>query len=234
MGISSPLPAAPAASPFATKAAAAEVHGGLSSPSKMPGTSYGIPAQACRVGHALHGVPGTVCESCYALKNAYNFPDSKVAYARRLASLQDPLWVEAMVRALRATPQDKGQRFHRWHDSGDLQGLWHLQNIVAVAAATPHVQHWLPTREYGIVSAFVAQGGVFPENLCVRLSDAFIDEQGSKAERLALRLNVTSSGVHSTPQEGARVCPAPQQGGKCGDCRSCWRRDVPRVSYHIH
>jgi hypothetical protein len=40
--------------------------GGLSNPSKMPSKSYGLPAQACKVGGQLRAVKGSTCENCYA------------------------------------------------------------------------------------------------------------------------------------------------------------------------
>ena len=38
------------------------------------------------------------------------------------------------------------------------------------ASLTPTVSHWLPTREYRIVSDYVAAGGEIPENLNIRFS----------------------------------------------------------------
>ena len=50
---------------------AKEITGGLSVPSKMPGYSYGIPAQACKTGSKLVGVKGSVCEHCYEIGRAH-------------------------------------------------------------------------------------------------------------------------------------------------------------------
>ena len=33
---------------------------------------------------------------------------------------------------------------------------------------------------------------------------------------------------------GQATCPAPKQGGKCGDCRQCWDPAVKIVSYGKH
>ncbi len=68
-----------------TVKAATEIMGSLGFPSKMPGTSYGIPATACNVGRKLHAVPDTVCSDCYALKANYKYPSVIVAQERRLA-----------------------------------------------------------------------------------------------------------------------------------------------------
>lgn len=76
------------------------ITGGLSFPSKMPGTSYGIPAQACKTGAKLAKVAGSVCHKCYALRGNYQWPAVKAAQQRRLAAINHPQWVDAMVTEL--------------------------------------------------------------------------------------------------------------------------------------
>ncbi len=218
------------------KAARAITGGGLGFPSKMPGTSYGLPAQACLVGSRLASIPGSVCHGCYALKGNYLYPSVETSQSRRLASIANPSWTMAMVTLLehgRKHGAGHGKlrrriRYHRWHDSGDLQSVAHLTKIAAVAAATPRIKHWLPTRETKIVLDYVNAGGVIPSNLVVRISATMVDGP-------ATRQWPTTSGVHSgaKPSSG-RACPAPKQGNKCGNCRACWSRDVEHVSYHKH
>lgn len=201
--------------------------GGLGKPSKMPGTSYGLPAKACHVGAKLAKVEGSVCHGCYALKGNYLYPSVQTAQERRLASITDPQWVDAMVTLL----NHSGTGWHRWHDSGDLQSVDHLLAISDICRATPHIQHWLPTREIMIVKACVARLAAFgrelPSNLCVRVSATMIDGKATKVWD-------TTSGVHTEPTAAMRVCPAPTQGNKCGDCRACWDKSVSHVSYHKH
>lgn len=77
---------------------ATNIIGGLSTPYKMPGFAYGIPAQACITGAKLHQVPNTVCKSCYAFnKGNYAWKVVKNAQNKRLNSLDHPQWVEAFV-----------------------------------------------------------------------------------------------------------------------------------------
>jgi hypothetical protein len=59
----------------------------------------------------------------------------------------------------RAINKDK---YFRWHDSGDIQGLEHFAKIVEVARATPNTLHWLPTREAQTVASYT---GTLPDNL---------------------------------------------------------------------
>ena len=214
---------------------AKEVAGPLGYPSKMPGTAYGISAKACITGGVLAKVHGSVCHGCYALKANYLYPSVAQAHETRLAGLASPAWVGAMVMMLKHVHEVTGkgrngpiQRgWHRWHDSGDLQSIEHLEKICEVARQTPRIKHWLPTRELGIVKAFQKGGGVVPKNLVVRVSATMVDGDATKAWP-------TTSGVHSAKRAKGRACPAPEQEGKCDDCRACWNPRVKHVSYHLH
>lgn len=217
--------------------------GGLGYPSKMPGTSYGLPAKACLIGAKLATVPGSVCHGCYAFKGNYLYPSVATSQAARLASIADPRWTVAMITLLEEARLNgrhgpKGQlrkprrsdrtSYHRWHDSGDLQSVAHLAKIAAVASATPKIRHWLSTRELAIVLAYKSAGGTIPPNLVIRVSATMVDGPATSQWP-------TTSGVHSgeRPSSG-RACPAPQQGNECGTCRACWSANVEHVSYHKH
>jgi hypothetical protein len=205
---------------------AKEVTGGLSKPSKMPGFAYSIPAEECKVGSKLRKIKGSVCEKCYALKGRYVFGSVKKALRRRFESLSHPLWVEGMVFQINQT----GVNVFRFQDSGDLQSLEHLEKIAAVCAATPDVRHWLPTREYAIVTAYKEKHGAFPSNLNIRLSAYMVD--GPLPTAAAERLGVTVSGVTSNSSQVS--CPAYKQGGVCGSCRACWDKNQAVVMYPKH
>lgn len=205
---------------------AKQITGGLSKPSKMPGFAYSIPAQACGVGSRLRNVQGSICSKCYALKGRYVFGNVKNALARRLASLVHSEWVQAMAFQI----NQAAVNVFRWHDSGDVQNLEHLERIVEVCRLTPDVRHWLPTREYAIVTAYKEKHGAFPDNLNVRLSAYMVD--GPLPEGAAARLGVTMSGVTSDPSKVS--CPAYKQGGVCGSCRACWDKNQAVVFYPKH
>lgn len=194
--------------PISTIKAANAVTGGLSVTSKMRGFSYGIPAIACNVGSQLHQVKGSVCEDCYALKGNYIWPSVRMSQARRLALLNHPQWTEGMIFILRARYPEGGE--FRWHDSGDLQSLEHLQRIVAVCEATPEIRHWIPTREKAIVRLFFVVGGVLPANLTIRVSAAMV---GRKPPTIKQAGELTTSTVSYT--DSARKCPAYSQNGAC-------------------
>ena len=199
------------------KKEATKITGGLSAPGKMPEGSYNLPARACITGAKLREVPGTPCHGCYAFKGRYNFPNVKDALTRRLESLQDPQWVEAMAVLI------KRKQHFRWHDSGDIQSVDHLKKIFQVCDLTPNTMHWLPTQERQFLPL---PGSKIPKNLIIRLSNAKNDTKPGNAWS-------HWSTVVTTPRPG-HICPAPEQGNECGSCRACWSKDVKEVQYKIH
>lgn len=180
----------------------------------MPGRAYSIPARYCLTGSKLRNVEGSPCAVCYAMRNRYTFQNVQDVLDRRYAALDSPQWVPAMAHLINSS----GNRWFRWHDSGDLQSVEHLAKICAVCRLTPSVKHWLPTREYSIVADYRKEHE-WPRNLCVRLSAHIVD--GPLPKALAKRLGCSVSGVSAT---GDHNCPASQQGNSCGDCRACWDR----------
>ena len=150
-------------------AQAEQIVGGLSKVTKLPCLAYNLPAEACITGQKLACVEGTTCNGCYALRGWY---PKKGGGWKRLEAIRDSRWVQAMVFLIKHYRQE----YFRWHDSGNIQGTWHLKKICDVAEQTPQTKHWLPTREYEIVKKFrLGLGLVFPPNLTVRLSAHMIE-----------------------------------------------------------
>ena len=198
------------------KKEANKIVGGLSAPGKMPCPSINLPATACKVGSILAQYEGTTCHGCYALKGRYKFKNTKIAMARRLEALKDSRWVRAMVVLM------KNRKYFRWHDSGDLQGAWHLARILEVCKQTPDTKHWLPTREAKLLQYMDPE--VIPKNLIIRLSATKVNGAASRSWPWT-----------STVTDGKdKTCPAPDQGGKCKSCRNCWDRSIPNVQYAKH
>ena len=184
--------------------------------SKMPGLSYSLPAWECKTGWKLAQIEGTPCFFCYAKKGNYTrYPAIKAAQYRRLKAIDHPDWVQAMAARI------KKLKWFRWHDAGDVQSNKHMQDILEVCRLTPDTKHWLPTQE----RQFLPAPEDVPANLVIRLSRSKIDGASSKAWS-------HESGV--TTETGARTCPAPDQKGKCRDCRKCWDKEVQTVVYGKH
>jgi hypothetical protein len=128
-----------------------------------------------------------------------------------------------MVSSIQATDKNG---FFRWHDSGDIQSLRHLESIAAIARALPKISFWLPTKEKGDLLAYVSKHGDFPVNLTVRLSAPMIDGTASTSWHL-------TSTVHTINAIGTE-CKAYTRGGKCESCRACWNSSIPNISYPKH
>lgn len=217
------------------------ITGSLGEPSKMPGAAYGLDAWACKVGSTLADQPGSTCANCYARRNFYKYYwPAKIARARRQAAIHHPMWDVAMVVVLRdymRTTDLAGvtKPVFRWHDSGDLDSLDHLEKIVNIARATRRLRHWLPTREYGVVAQFVREGGVVPKNLCVRLSAHFNDRQPDLPGELAgFPISTTHTTTPARSDRRRVVCRAKTRANECRGCRACWSPDVDEVSYPLH
>jgi len=186
--------------------------GGLSAPSKMPEWSTSTPAAMCNVGTRLRDVPDSTCAGCYAFERGnYIRQTVQDALMRRYDALESSTWVDDMTILILALVKES----FRWHDSGDIKNLAHLQNIVQVALNTPNIQHWLPTREYRVVAIYRQLYGEFPPNLAVRLS-------AHKVDGVAPSVGLPTSQVSTDINKVTCQATMPNSDHKCHDCRACW------------
>ena len=186
----------------------------------MPCYSFNLPASECKTGSKLAKIEGSVCNGCYALKGFYRMPVVKKSMYDRLALIKQDSFVYTMTNEI--TRKEKSG-FFRWHDSGDLQSVEHLEKIVEICKRTPHIKHWLPTREKSILSKYK---GDIPDNLTIRLSSSMVDviQESTK---------YNTSTVHTTVKFGVE-CSAPSNNNKCGSCRKCWDKSIKNISYRKH
>ena len=191
------------------------IGGSLSKPSKMPGWSIGLPAKECKTGSKLRKIEGSTCYDCYALKGCYVFKGVQDAQYRRLAAIKHPQWVTAMAHLINSKKPD----VFRWHDSGDVQDLDHLQKIYEVCRLSPSKRHWLPTREAWIQKHLASK----PKNLIIRFSMPMVDQAPAG-----------SFEHYSTVVKSGATCPAPKQDNECRDCRNCWNSEIKNIAYGIH
>ena len=199
----------------------------LSTPSKMPSYSWGIPIQYRKTGTILAEQEGTICNKCYAGKGCYVFPVVKAMYQKRDEAIEMVEWVDYMAELLTQKYKnlDKSRLYHRWFDSGDLQSFSHLMKIFEVCELTPHIKYWLATREYKLIDKIKEED--VPKNLCLRVSAIKVDSQPPSFWKW-------TSGVHKDKKPIGRECPAYKQDGECGSGRACWSRKVKQVSYKEH
>lgn len=215
-----------------------EITGGLSGESKMPSKSFGLPAKRCHVGQVLADIKGTVCYKCYADdRGHYSYPVVKDAQERRYQKLYHPLWVTAMTMLLWLQVKD----FFRWQGSGDIDSVKHLQNIVKVCENTPHLMHWMPTKEKGILKEFLKCGGVIPSNLVISMSGYMVDGGRVKGfddhPQITHHLTYHKRNRHGVEKE-SYICPVEDDKGfkSCDEanCSACWNPSVRVVAGALH
>ena len=208
--------------------------GTLSKPGKMPCFSTSTPAKLCKVGSILRDKAGSVCSNCYARKGRYIFPTVQKALQDRHSKLRHPLWVDAMIASIDKT----GKPHFRIHDSGDLQGPWHLDNWCQVARALPSVRFWLPTKERAMVEHCKRIGLVVPANLVIRHSAPMIEQVPTGMLGKGMLCSAVSVDHKALARRlGSAIaypCKAPSQQGKCLACRACWDPNVALVVYPDH
>jgi len=220
----------------------------LSKPSKMPGTSFSVPAQRCVTGAKLAKIPGSVCYDCYALKGAYIWPIVQNAMEYRLDLLNSSEFVSTMVAELnkrRATE-------HRWFDSGDVHSVAHCLKIIAVCRLTPNKKHWIPTKERKLWQEALKMESL-PDNAVVRYSATMVDkappkdwenssavitDKAASIGKLCEAYRTKKNGQMISHDEYETAKKEKQIGkidlGYCGDCRACWSPAVKTVSYPKH
>ncbi len=226
-------------------AEALKIVGQMSQTRKMPGYSYGLSSKDCKRGSILAKQPGTTCSVCYANKGHYMWPDAKECHQRRLKAIDDPRWANAMIlilknRALKNLKRDT--KCFRWHDSGDLQSMDHLLNIIHIALKVPEVKFRMPTRELSLIENLATylnpkdyDYSIFrhwlPPNLLIRIS---ADKPGEiPVQTFGLPIaTVTLKNEKSPP--GAFVCPAGRTRKTCEKCRACWSKRCVHVDYVRH
>jgi hypothetical protein len=202
----------------------------LSSPSKMPGLTFALPAgEGCPTGGKLCNVKGSVCEGCYGRGGCYMFPDAKRVRAENLDFVrQGGDWAGELIRYLTT---GKAQPEFRFHDTGDIQSVAYLTDIVRVAKACPNTRFWVPTKEYSIVRQYLAMHPEgFPSNLCIRVSAPMIGKPLSESAACGLptsSVGCAGNGFECPVRDGKEGCDTHK-------CRACWDTSVANINYHVH
>ena len=222
----------------------------LSDPDKMPEFAFNIPAQECKAGSHMVDLEGFICHDCYALPDVdengkrlsnrggrYKFNVVQEALYRRFEfAMNNSYFIDVMSYLIGKKVKEK----FRWFDSGDLQSEKMLDDICRICRNTPHILHWLPTKEWKMAEKYIMSGNKIPRNLDLRLSALKVD--GDPPYALAKRLGLNTSTVMSpevwekfvaTKEKGIR-CPSSLNDNKCGTCKACWTDEVVNVGYKGH
>jgi hypothetical protein len=198
----------------------------LSKTSKLDGIlSWSLQAiETCPGSKATNGQLVAACSGCYATTGMYHFGAVKAVRADNKEAWQDAGWVSLMVKSLAKA------KFFRWFDSGDLYSLGLAEKVLQVMEATPHVQHWLPTRmaKFEKFQPVLAQMQALP-NVMVRFSSDSVTGEFTPGVHGSTIIH----DAESAPA-GVTVCGAYNHGGKCNGCRACYSKDVAVIGYPAH
>jgi hypothetical protein len=197
----------------------------LSKTSKLGTKSWSLQAlETCPGSVGADGKLVDACSGCYATTGMYHFGAVKQVRADNKEDWKREAWVVDMVAAL------KKDGYFRWFDSGDMYSMDLAEKMLAIMESTPGTKHWLPTRmhKFPKFQAIIARMKALP-NVMVRPSSDAVD-------------GTYTAGVHGStilPEgapvpAGVQVCKAPEQDGKCLDCRECYSKDVPVIGYVAH
>jgi hypothetical protein len=195
----------------------------LSNTSKMPGLSWSTEAFVTCPGARENGLAVAACKVCYARKGFYRMSNVKATRYHNMEDWKHPGWVEAMVKEV------DNHRWFRWFDSGDMYDIRLARKILAVMQRTPHTNHWLPTRQYKFVKFHdILRLMNELDNVVVRLSSDSVTGETIDYPEISPYNSVIAS---EDDQVAGFLCEASKRGGKCGDCRACWSKEVATVTY---
>ncbi|HKV66425.1 MAG TPA: hypothetical protein VJN66_08600 [Rhodanobacteraceae bacterium] len=208
---------------------------------KMPGPDYSISPSRCLTGAKLATIPGSTCAGCYAISLERAYPSARKGWNQNLdtavaaIALDADAWARAMAFQIKWQCAKLGEDVMRWFGAGDLQSVDMLRAIIRVCELTPHIRHWLPTREATIVRDWRKAGGQEPDNLVIRISATMIGDAPRNAPHTSTvhRHGETVHG-HACPANSAAHRATNDGKASCADCRACWSRDVANVSYPFH
>jgi hypothetical protein len=133
-------------------------------------------------------------------------------------------WVDDMVAAL------DDSRYFRWFDSGDMYALPLAEKILEVMQRTPWCKHWLPTRMHKFPkfrAVFEAMQAL--PNVMVRPSSDSVTGEYLPGTHGSVIIPTEES-----LPEGAKLCEAYKNVGKCSGCRACYDKDIPVIAYLAH
>jgi Gene product 88 len=196
----------------------------LSKTSKLDGIkSWSLQAlDTCPGSKDNNGALVPACAGCYATGGNYRFSNVKAPREHNKEDWKREDWVNDMIAAL------DNDRYFRWFDSGDMYDVRLAEKIYQVIKATPHCQHWLPTRMLKFKKfEFVLNKINALENAVVRFSSDSIQGEYDARHGSTIIPN------DQTPTS-AKVCHAYQNDGKCNGCRACWNKQTPVIAYVAH
>jgi hypothetical protein len=143
-------------------------------------------------------------------------------------------WISTMVSAISQT----GAQYFRVHDSGDMFSTAYAQCWLEVCRRMADVSFWIPTRAWQQPSSPLPVFDPLLNTLRKLAALPNVTVRPSALNFGALPPAVTGLHAGSTAafsdSAWVKECPAPNQGGHCGGCRTCWDAKAVPVTYRRH
>lgn len=203
----------------------------LSQTSKMPCKSLSLPIEeTCKGRYDTNGSIKEICESCYAGKGAYNWPNSVNLKTHNLAETKKHDFVPDMINLLYKMD------YFRWFDSGDVENEIMLEKLYQVCLETPHTKHWVPTKSRDLFDQYLWETLEALPNVKVRFSSP---SKNGKYDNIH---GSTAISDKSQLDGNLFLCKAKSVGfkkngkpnpKKCHNCRACWHNTRP-IAYEVH
>ena len=158
-------------------------------------------------------------KKCYAAKLCRLRPAVRNAYQRNLDILNcdwDDYWRQVRSAIM-------GNRFFRFHVSGDIPNAGYFKEMVISAQQNPHCQILAFTKRYQIVNNFIAVYGPLPENLHIIFSlwDPAWNVNVENPHDLPTSAVIFKGYYDGYADNFDKICP-----GNCFDCAcrgtGCW------------
>ena len=200
----------------------------LSNTSKLGVKSWSLQAlNTCPASIGADGELVDACKGCYATAGHYRYANVRAPREFNRQAWEQDSFVNDFVKALNK------ERFFRWFDSGDMYNIKLAEKMLLIMQATPHVNHWLPTRmhKFKKFHSVIEQMAALP-NVAVRLSSDSIT--GELVESKISDLNSTIIPEYEIDSYNGFICQAFYQDGKCLDCTACYDKNVKTVAYVGH
>jgi hypothetical protein len=199
----------------------------LSKTSKLGCFSWSLQAwDTCPGARGDDGEAVDACKFCYARRGNYVYPNVKRVREVNLEDWKQDDWVERMVSAIGS------ELYFRWFDSGDCYHRDLAIKICEVMLRTPDTKHWFPTRmhKFDKFKDVLYDMSILP-NVVLRMSSDSVTGECLDSYLCSSVIVPYAGFPTSLPSV---ECDAYKRGGKCGDCRACWSKDVKIVSYPYH
>ena len=199
----------------------------LSKTSKLGCSSWSLQAlDTCPGARGDDGEAVDACKFCYARRGNYVYPNVKRVREVNLEDWKSDDWVDRMVSAIGA------DLYFRWFDSGDCYHRDLAIKICEVMLRTPDTEHWFPTRmhKFDKFKDVLYDMSILP-NVVLRISSDSVTGECLDSYLCSSVIVPYAGFPTSLPSV---ECDAYKRGGKCGDCRACWSKDVKIVSYPYH